>query len=118
MSVRPIVYLDITDISQFIYELENRNIREVRKSEWRKVDEINEWRKVRFTAYDPEKAVILRFDVKYYADFYVPRNSVMAEKYTKKIKEAYEKIVKPVEEKIGKVAKISNGEYNLGKPRW
>ena len=108
------MYLEITDLDQFIEELQSRDIQEVRENRWVRIQKIHETRKARFTAWDPREGVILRLDATYYQDIFHPED----EEKQKEIEGALAKIVNPVREKIEKVARIKNGEYHTGRAEW
>ena len=112
-----IVFLEITDLDTFIYELESRYIIEVRQSAWHRTEGkyLEQMRKARFTAWDPQQLMILRMDIPYYRGLYVRRGNDEEEK---KIDEAITRVINPIVEKIEKVAKVENGEYHPGKTEW
>jgi len=91
---------------------------EVRRSEWRRIQDIYEIRKARFTAYDPKNSVIIRYDVIYWRGIYVPSDSPAGKEYGEKVRQAYEEIVLPVEEKVRSVARVEDGEYHNGMTGW
>jgi len=108
----------MVSLDAFIAELRSRGIKEVRRSEWRKIQDLCEVRKTRFTAYDPQEAVILRYEVFYWRGIYVPESSPVGRGLTEKVRQAYEEIVLPIEEKIRSVARIEDGEYHNGETGW
>lgn len=111
---KTVVYLEITDVNQFIAELQLRRIKTVREACWHRVTQMIETLKRRFTAWDPSDATILRLDVVYWRKMYMPED----EETKREKEEAYMKIVQPVVEKIEQAASVENGEYHLGKAEW
>ena len=108
----------MNSLDAFVFEIESRGISEVRRCEWRRIQDIYEIRKARFTAYDPKNSVIIRYDVIYWRVIYVPSDSPAGKEYGEKVRRAYEEIVLPVEEKIRSVARVEDGEYHNGMTGW
>jgi len=115
---RSVVYLQLSCLDAFIAELRSRSLVEVRRSEWRRIQDIYEIRKARFTAYDPKNSVIIRYDVIYWRGIYVPSDSPAGKEYGEKVRQAYEEIVLPIEEKVRSVARVEDGEYHNGMTGW
>jgi len=108
----------MSSLDAFIAELRGRGIDEVRRCEWRRIQDIHEIRKARFTAYDPRESVIIRYDVIYWRGIYFPSDSPAGKEYGEKVRQAYKEIVLPIEEKIRSVARVEDGEYHNGEARW
>ena len=115
---RSVVYLQMNSLDAFVFEIESRGISEVRRCEWRRIQDIHEIRKARFTAYDPKESLIIRYEVVYWYGIYVPSDSPASKEYGEKVRQAYEEIVLPVEDKIRSIARIEDGEYHNGEAGW
>ena len=113
--MRTIVFIDMTDLDEFVKELKRRGIDTVRQSTYREYPGGGlENRFARFSAWDPGKAEILRLDVKYWGGHYLPQRPELEEK---KIEDGYQHYVDPLAQHISKSRipsrriSISNGEY-------
>ena len=107
--MRPIIFIEMSDLEAFIEEVKAREISQVREAGYHDYSGGGrEARRSRFTAWDPDKAEILRIDVVFWKGHYNPGRS---DEELKEIEDSYLKYIGPVMKSIEKVASIENGEY-------